>query len=53
MIMAKWRCKVCGEIITDPAVEVCPVCKAGKDKWEEVVEGAERVWLLNIKLEKD
>lgn len=48
--MAKWRCKVCGEIITDPAVEVCPVCKAGKDKWEEVVEGAERVWATEHKV---
>ena len=42
--MAKWRCKVCGEIITDEAMTQCPVCKAGKDKWEEVVEGAGRVW---------
>ena len=31
----------------------CPVCKAGKDKWEEVVEGAGRVWATEHKLEKD
>lgn len=48
--MAKWRCKVCGEIITDPAVEVCPVCKAGKDRWEEVVEGTEKVWATEHKV---
>ena len=42
--MAKWRCKVCGEIITDESIDKCPVCKAGKDKWELVVEGTEKVW---------
>ena len=48
--MAKWRCKVCGEIITDEAMTQCPVCKAGKDKWEEVVEGAGRVWATEHKV---
>ena len=42
--MAKYRCKVCGEIITDESIDKCPVCKAGKDKWELVVEGTEKVW---------
>ena len=42
--MAKWRCKVCGEIITDESLTNCPVCKADKSKWELVEEGAERVW---------
>ena len=42
--MAKYRCKVCGQIITDESIDKCPVCKAGKDKWELVVEGTEKVW---------
>ncbi|WP_294661907.1 ferritin family protein [uncultured Fusobacterium sp.] len=42
--MAKYRCKVCGEIISDESIDKCPVCKAGKDKWELVVEGTEKVW---------
>jgi rubrerythrin len=41
--MAKFRCTVCGEIL-DETVEVCPVCKATKDKFEEIKEGEERVW---------
>ncbi len=48
--MAKLICKVCGEILTYTPVEVCPVCKAGKDKWEEVVEGAEKVWATEHKV---
>ncbi len=41
--MKKFRCTVCGEIITE-GVEVCPVCKASKDKFEEIKDGQERVW---------
>lgn len=41
--MAKFRCTVCGEIL-DENVEVCPVCKATKEKFEEIKEGEARVW---------
>lgn len=51
--MAKYRCKVCGEIITDESIDKCPVCKAGKDKWELVVEGTEKVWATEHIMEKD
>jgi rubrerythrin len=37
--MKKWRCLVCGEVFegaTPP--EVCPVCGAGEDSFEEVTE---------------
>ena len=35
----KWRCTVCGYIHEGPeAPEQCPLCKAGKDKFVEVVE---------------
>ncbi len=39
----KWVCKVCGYIYegAEPP-EVCPVCKASKDKFEQV--SSERVW---------
>jgi len=37
--MAKVRCTVCGEIL-DANVEVCPVCKAGKDKFVAYDENA-------------
>ena len=47
--MKKYRCKVCGEIITE-GMEVCPVCKVGPDKWEEIVEGNERVWATEHKI---
>ena len=37
--MKKWRCKVCGEIVTgEHAPEKCPLCKAPTEKFEEVVE---------------
>ena len=47
--MKKFRCKVCGEIITE-GMEVCPVCKVGPDKWEEIVEGTGRVWATEHKI---
>ena len=37
--MKKWRCKICGEIVESENVpEKCPLCKAGSDKFEEIVE---------------
>lgn len=37
--MKKWRCVVCGEIVeSDVCPNQCPVCKAGADKFVEVVE---------------
>lgn len=47
--MKKFRCLVCGEIINE-GTEKCPVCKVGKDKWEEIVEGQERVWATEHKV---
>lgn len=39
--MKKWVCSVCGYVHTgDNAPEVCPQCKAGKDKFKEQVAGA-------------
>ncbi|MDR2657657.1 MAG: NADH peroxidase [Oscillospiraceae bacterium] len=36
----KWVCKVCGYVHTgDEPPEICPVCKAKKDKFSEVTEG--------------
>ena len=41
--MKKWVCTVCGYIHEgETAPEVCPVCKVGADKFEEMV--GERVW---------
>lgn len=41
--MAKYVCKVCGYVYEgDAAPEVCPVCKAGSDKFE--LMGEDRVW---------
>ena len=38
--MAKFVCKVCGYVYEgEAAPEVCPICKAGADKFEEVKEG--------------
>ena len=38
MATKKWRCTVCGYIHEGPeAPEQCPLCKAGKDKFVEVV----------------
>ncbi|WP_270750268.1 ferritin family protein [Fusobacterium hominis] len=48
--MAKWRCTVCGEIITDETLTVCPVCKAPKSKWELVQEGEGKVWATEHKI---
>lgn len=37
--MKKWRCTVCGEIVeSDVCPSECPLCKAGADKFVEVVE---------------
>ncbi len=41
--MSKVRCTVCGEIL-EAGVEVCPVCKAGSDKFVAVVEGETLAW---------
>ena len=41
----KWRCTICGEIVAgDEAPDQCPLCKAGKDKFEAVDSSAELVW---------
>ena len=43
--MKKWRCKICGEIVEgDAAPEKCPLCKAPAEKFEEIVESAEKTW---------
>ena len=47
--MKKFRCLVCGEIINEGA-EKCPVCGVGPDKWEEVIEGQEKVWATEHKV---
>ena len=47
--MKKFRCKVCGEIINEGAVK-CPVCGVGPDKWEEIVEGTEKIWATEHKI---
>ncbi|WP_300330564.1 rubredoxin-like domain-containing protein, partial [Fusobacterium sp.] len=47
--MKKFRCKVCGEIITE-GMEKCPVCGVGPDKWEEIVEGEGKVWATEHKI---
>ena len=37
--MKKWRCTVCDEIIeSETCPEVCPVCGAGPEAFEEVTE---------------
>lgn len=37
--MKKWRCLVCGQIVeSDVRPDECPLCKAGGDKFVEVVE---------------
>ena len=39
--MKKWRCTVCGEIVTgDHAPEKCPLCKQPAEKFVEVVENS-------------
>ena len=43
--MKKWRCTVCGEIVEgEHAPEKCPLCKQPAEKFEEVVDTAEKVW---------
>ena len=46
--MKKYRCKVCGEIVTEDH-DHCPVCKAGKDKFELITE-AGRIWATEHKI---
>ena len=49
--MKKWVCTVCGYIHEgETAPAECPVCKVGPDKWEEIVEGNERVWATEHKI---
>ncbi|HOJ76918.1 MAG TPA: flavin reductase [Bacillota bacterium] len=39
--MKKWRCTICGYIhVGDEPIDVCPVCGAGPEFFEEVVEPA-------------
>jgi len=45
----KFRCTVCGEVL-EAGVEVCPVCKAGSDKFVEIKEGEGRVWATEHKV---
>ncbi|MDR3310688.1 MAG: NADH peroxidase [Oscillospiraceae bacterium] len=41
--MKKWICTVCGYVHEgDDAPEICPVCKAGKEKFKE--QSGERKW---------
>ncbi len=47
--MAKVRCTVCGEIL-EASVEVCPVCKAGSDKFVSYDENATENWATEHKL---
>lgn len=41
--MSKVKCTICGEIM-DASVEVCPVCKATKEKFVPYEETGEKVW---------
>ena len=47
--MKKFRCLICGEVVNE-GMEVCPVCKVGPDKWEEIVEGTEKIYATEHKL---
>lgn len=47
--MVQYRCLVCGEVINE-GIEVCPVCKVGKDKFEEIKAGEARVWATEHKV---
>ena len=43
--MKKWRCTVCGEIVTgDNPPERCPLCKQPAEKFVEVVEDGGMTW---------
>ena len=44
--MAKFRCKICGEVFEAPSAEeaVCPVCKASGDKLEELAAPASNIY---------
>ena len=36
-----WRCKVCGYLCArDSPPEVCPICKAKKDRFEVFIEAS-------------
>ena len=41
--MKKYRCPICGAIL-DENVEVCPICKATKDKFILIEDNSEKVW---------
>lgn len=47
--MKKFRCLICGEIMNE-GVNVCPVCKATSEKFEEVKECGARVWATEHKV---
>ncbi len=43
--MSKFVCSVCGYIFEgEEAPEVCPICKAPKEKFNKIDESAEAVW---------
>ncbi|MGL4392109.1 MAG: ferritin family protein [Fusobacteriaceae bacterium] len=46
--MKKFRCTVCGEVLNE-GVEVCPVCKATKDKFVEIKEDG-KIWATEHKI---
>ena len=47
--MTKCVCGVCGEIILE-GVTVCPVCKAGVDKFKSVEDNGSKVWATEHKV---
>ena len=43
--MKKWRCTICGEIVeSDVRPDLCPLCKAPGEKFEEIVENGTMTW---------
>ena len=43
--MKKWRCTICGEIVeSDVRPDLCPLCKAPGEKFEEIIEDGEMKW---------
>lgn len=50
----QWNCSVCGYLHSEPTPpEKCPVCDAGADQFEEVIEEAEGVETEEVAPEKD
>ena len=45
----KYRCLICGEILEE-GVDVCPICGAGKDKFEPINENETKVWATEHKV---